>query len=327
MDELDKNLLDILQADFPIKPRPFLGLARQLNCQEEQIIARIGKLKSLGIIRSLGPVFDAARLGYTSALVAAKVPLEKRADFVSQINSLASVSHNYGRKHEFNVWFTLTVRHKESIAATINQLRHQHGIASIYALPAVKTYKIRVQFDFGEPVSEPERTCPVHPDGVVDTEPVWGDDEIQLVRQLQEDMVITPEPFFPIAQRLAVSQECVLETINGWIKTGVIRRFGARIHHLKAGFGGNALAVFQINAHQLDQAGPLLAQYRHVSHCYQRAVVPSWPYNLYAMVHCRSEERLAELVHEMAEKIKPVRHACLVSETEYKKTQVKYFLD
>ena len=327
MDKLDKKLLDILQADFPIEPSPFSSLGRQLNCREEQALKRVHKLKDMGVIRKIGPVFDAAKLGYCSTLAAAGVPSEKLDRFVESVNSIPGVSHNYGRKHEFNVWFTLTTQRKELIDKTINQLREEHGIESVFALPAIKTYKIRVHFDFSEHKQGDNRPCSSKTDDLPETNPVINDFDINLIRQLQEDMTVTNEPFKVIADNLGVAQELVLQKIHHWKDIGVIRRFGARIRHQKAGFRNNAMVVFQVDMDRIDQAGESLSRYRQISHCYQRATVPQWPYNLYAMIHSTSELSLRELITEIVDKMKPSRHDVLLSVTEYKKQSVKYFME
>ena len=109
MNELQRRLLNIIQGRFPIEAGPFAALAAQLDTTEEDIICQVEQLKESGIIRRVGPVFDAAYLGYVSTLVAVQVPSEQIDAFVADVNALPGVSHNYGRDHKFNVWFTLTM--------------------------------------------------------------------------------------------------------------------------------------------------------------------------------------------------------------------------
>ena len=94
MNELQKKLLNVIQGQFPVAPRPFATLAEQLDSNEAEIIDQITQLKQTGIVRRIGPIFDAPRLGYVSTLVAAQVAPERvdarRATGMRMISSIES---------------------------------------------------------------------------------------------------------------------------------------------------------------------------------------------------------------------------------------------
>jgi siroheme decarboxylase len=71
--------------------------------------------------------------------------------------------------------------------------------------------------------------------------------------------------------------------------------------------------------------GAKLAAQRRVSHCYWREPKPSFPYNLYSMVHGRSEEECRELVACMAAEAGVVDYEMLFSLEELKKTSMRYY--
>jgi siroheme decarboxylase len=147
MDERDRALLNEIQAGFPIEPHPYQVLGRRLAMDEKEVLKRIRKLRSTGIIRRIGASIDSRRVGFTSTLLAAKVPREKFDSVVRIINACSGVTHNYQRKHEYNVWFTLiasSARDKERI---IRGLREKTEV-EILELPASRIFKIRVDFKF-----------------------------------------------------------------------------------------------------------------------------------------------------------------------------------
>ena len=76
IDNVDKNLLNIIQAEFPLSREPFAALELRLSINRNEVIQKIERLKSRGIIRLIGPVFNPRRLGYQTTLVAMKVPVE-----------------------------------------------------------------------------------------------------------------------------------------------------------------------------------------------------------------------------------------------------------
>lgn len=325
MNELQKRILNIIQTQLPIERRPFAALAEPLDSDEAEIIEQINQFKRAGIIRRMGAIFDAAHLGYVSTLVAAQVPPEKLDAFVADVNSLPGVSHNYGRNHLFNVWFTLIVPDQAAIDACLADLQKEHGIAHIYSLPAEKMFKIKVRFDFGNSQAkyEDEPSDRVAHEEIA--QPSFSQLQIALIRQLQEDLPLTTEPFAVIAENIDTHVDIVLNQIDDWKSAGLIRRFGAAIRHHQAGFTANGMVVFQIEPEDLDEAGDLLAGYQQVSHCYQRPTTPLWPYNLFAITHCKSQPQLRDLVQQMIAHIKPKKYDILISTAEYKKCNVKYF--
>lgn len=329
MNEVQKKILNIIQTRFPITHRPYAAIAQVLKCEEPEILQQTAELKAQGIIRRIGAIFDAAHLGYCSTLVAAKVPSEKLKEFVDAVNLLPGVSHNYGRAHAFNVWFTLTVSNPRLLEDILHDLRHVFQVTELYSLPAERLFKINVNFDMDDnrsiPVSPP---APSPLPGAIPPlmEPL-SQQQIALVRQLQEDLPVLAEPFQWAADQIPLPMEKLLGQIVQWQQSGLIRRFGATLQHQKAGFNVNAMIVFEVSPQQLETAGRQLASFPQVSHCYQRPTAPDWPYRLFAMSHCRTEEELQKLVAQMVEQIHPLRYDILRTTAEYKKTNVKYFME
>ncbi len=149
MDSIDKKLLDIIQTEFPLTPRPYETLGTALGITEAEALARVRVLKETKIIRRLGANFQSAKLGFRSTLCAAKVPEEKMDVFVETVNSYTGVTHNYLRKHTYNVWFTFIGSSWEKVEATLAEITAKTGIP-ILNLPATKLFKIRVDFKMDE---------------------------------------------------------------------------------------------------------------------------------------------------------------------------------
>jgi ssRNA-specific RNase YbeY (16S rRNA maturation enzyme) len=56
------------------------------------------------------------------------------------------VTHNYLRKHRFNVWFTLIAESEARLADILQEIRETSGATEILSLPAKEVYKIKVDF-------------------------------------------------------------------------------------------------------------------------------------------------------------------------------------
>jgi DNA-binding Lrp family transcriptional regulator len=145
MDTLDKKLLDIIQSDFPLQARPYAVLGEKLGLTEAEVLARVRALKGKNIIRRIGANFQSRKLGWHSTLCAAHVPEERLEAFVAEVNRHPGVTHNYLRRHRFNVWFTFIGESKEAVAEALAGMTAATGIP-ILNLPASKMFKIKVDF-------------------------------------------------------------------------------------------------------------------------------------------------------------------------------------
>ena len=77
-DALDSQLINLLQHEFPLAKEPYRELATRLDTSEDEILTRIRRLKSDGVIREIGPV-NSRMIGLASTLVALRV-LEHAVD-------------------------------------------------------------------------------------------------------------------------------------------------------------------------------------------------------------------------------------------------------
>jgi len=320
IDDADKSLLSAIQADFPVRQGPFEAVAQRCGISHDEVIERVVRLRSSGLIRRIGAVFDSRSLGYASTLVAAQVPAEGLEDVAATVSELPGVTHNYSRRHAYNLWFTLTAQSDQAIDAALEELKRRTGIDDFHSLPALAVYKIRVHFDLNGQAPPPQ-TSPSGP-----TQPL-DEQQKQLVRLLQDDLPATAEPYDEIARQLGWPVERVLEQVRQWLDAGVIRRMGGIVRHRRLGFAANGMAVFDVPADRIDQAGRCLAGRAEVSHCYRRPALPDFPYTLYAMTHGRTADQVTAAVARMAEQIRADRFDVLFSQREFKKVSMRYFME
>ena len=144
----DKNreILNTIQVDFPIDPRPYKILAKKLDLTEDELIKRINQMKEKMLIRRIGGNFSPDKLGYHSTLCAAKVPEDKIALFTKTVNAYSGVTHNYKRDHEFNIWFTFIAPSVEIIKSSLKQIQKITHVETILNLPATRVFKISANF-------------------------------------------------------------------------------------------------------------------------------------------------------------------------------------
>ena len=154
LNKLDKHILNRFQKDIPFVKRPWEAVAEELNIKEDLLLRRVGLLKKRGLIRRISAGFNPRRIGFASTLIAAKVALRNLDKVARKINHYPEVTHNYKRvplfqakgRDEYNLWFTLVAKNKRRIAQIVTQLKKDKDIEAILELPAVRLFKIDVNF-------------------------------------------------------------------------------------------------------------------------------------------------------------------------------------
>lgn len=146
LNDLDRAILNEIQSHFPIESRPYAEVGRRVGASEAEVLARVAAMAEAGIIRRLGANFTSRKLGYTSTLVAARVAPEKLDHFVAVVNRYPGVTHNYLRRHRFNVWFTLIAESEERLNEILAEISAAAEVEEILSLPAQEVFKIKVDF-------------------------------------------------------------------------------------------------------------------------------------------------------------------------------------
>jgi len=321
---MQDELLYQMQHAFPLSQRPFKDLAQTLGSSETEVIEAVRRLKDEGIIRQTSAIFDTKRLGYKSSLVAFKVPEENIEHAAEIINAHPGVSHNYLRNHDYNIWFTMAVApdSKLGLENTIDILKERSGADDAIILPTLKMFKIKVQMDTTGKRAKKEK---VHK--AAHKEIMLTPEYIEVIKALQKDIDINEEPFAGITETLGISHEKLFQIASELKESGVMRRFATILNHRKAGFGANAMSVWSVPEEKGEEVGRQLAEFSAVSHCYLRPRYQNWPYNLFAMVHAKTQEECDSLIEEMARESGLKEYGKLYSTREFKKQRLVYFDD
>jgi len=325
LDSIDKKLLNLVQAEFPLTSEPYSALGQRLGIDGSEVISRIKRLKEEGIIRQIGPVLEARRLGYQPTLVAMRVE-ESELDRTEQlISQHPGVSHGYERDHHFNLWFTLAVPPEVDVMTELKLLTSSLEAKVVFALPAVKVFKIGVYFDMnGECLSMADTMK--QPSGVLVQKAELAQTDRLVINELQQELPLVTVPFNTMAIRLGMNEEHFLAQCQSLLQRGIMRRFGASINHNRAGFKANAMACWIAPPDLVDVAGQKLASLPEVSHCYERQTNSLWQYNLFAMVHSHTREACQKIISDVSHQIGLNDYILLFSTKEFKKTRVKYLV-
>ena len=328
LDEIDKRVMNLMQGRFPLERRPYARVADLAEVPEDEVLRRVQHLIDERIIRQVTPIFDTRALGYSSMLVAAKVDAEHPHRPAQIINSHPGVSHNYLRSHEFNLWFTIATEpdSKLGLDGTLEVLQRLTGAESVRQLPTLTLFKINMDLEMVGDTDALATAAVAAPPRELD--PVeLSELDIAVIRELQGDMPVVPEPYQPTADALGLPVERLLEHLEGMRERGALRRVAAILFHRRAGFSANGMGVWKVPEDRIDEIGPRMAAYRGISHCYQRPTYPDWPYSVFTMAHGRSKEECDAVLDRIAEETGIEERAVLYSSTEFKKVRLLYFTD
>ncbi len=331
MDDLDRELLNAVQWNFPLEPRPFAALGALLGVDEATVRDRVARVKHAGVLRQLSAIFDTRALGYGSSLVAARVDPDRADVAAAVISAHPGVSHNYKRNHAYNLWYTVAVPPGDSIEDHVDVLHRESGAVVTRRLPTLRLYKIGVKLDMtGRTAADaraevleherPERR--EHMDA-----PTLSPLEIATIRIVQEDLPLVERPFAEQAAQLGCSEDDVLSMLASFKERKLMRRFAAVMNHRSAGFKANAMGVWAVPEDRLDELGPTMASFALVSHCYRRPTYEDWPYSVFTMVHGKTARDCESTIAAIRAETGVDEYALLWSVKEYKKTRVRYFTD
>ncbi len=326
MDNLDKEILNEIQWSFPLVTRPFDSIAKKFNTTPEIVKERLNNLKEIGVLRQLSAIFDTRKLGYTSSLVAMEIESDKLEHVASQINRHPGVTHNYERDHEFNLWFTLAVPPGADLKAELDKFNVLQGIKKVRMLPTLQLFKIGVKLDLVD--EKKHDIAPTEEKKEIKNikfEPTEQDKNF--IRELQKNMEIIDEPFVNAANNLGLTENEVFEKMKHYEDIGVMRRFAAILRHRQIGFTANGMIVWKVPEDKISEIGGKLGSFPQVSHCYERPTYPDWPYNVFSMIHCKTQDEAHDVAKTIQDQIHVDDYDILFSTREFKKTRVEYFVE
>lgn len=123
----------------------------------------------------------------------------------------------------------------------------------------------------------------------------------ELIAATQGGLPLVARPYEAVGAMLGVSGELVRERLSAMLESGLIRRIGAVPNHYRLGYTANGMSVWDVDDAQVDALGAQVGALTFVSHCYRRPRhAPTWPYNLFAMLHGRTREEVQAQAAQIA---------------------------
>lgn len=123
-----------------------------------------------------------------------------------------------------------------------------------------------------------------------------------------------------MAKEAGLSQAQLLSVLKRYKNNGLMRRFAAVLNHRKIGLRSNVLVAWKVKKRNIKKVAKILVALPAVTHCYLRESSPSWPYNLYTMIHSSGRSRCLDLVRSISRKVQVRDFRMMFTLREYKKS-------
>lgn len=321
---MEFRLLDEFQRDFPLCSHPFSKIASTLGTDELGLLRHLGQLTAQGKISRIGPVFAPKRVG-ASTLAAMSVATEQLGQIAQIINRFPEVNHNYEREHRYNLWFVVTAVSDDHLQETLKAICHATGHDAL-SLPMEESFHIDLGFGLSGNSDRVRYHCLIGSNVSFSTEPLSPQDR-RLLAALQHGLPLQTDPFQHVAQQTDDTESNVLQRVQAWVQSGVIKRFGIIVRHHELGYTANAMVVHDIPDEEVQQFGQALSQDTAVTLCYRRRrSLPEWPYNLFCMIHGQERAVVEQQIDALRDRcgLMNYPHAVLFSRDRFKQQGARY---
>lgn len=123
----------------------------------------------------------------------------------------------------------------------------------------------------------------------------------RIIEATQAGLPLVPHPYAHVARGLDLTEEDLCARMRTLQDSGVIRRIALAPNHYKLGMTANGMSVWDVADDRLADLGQQVGNLAFVSHCYERPrALPDWPYNLFAMLHGTSRDKVEDLRAQVA---------------------------
>jgi len=137
VDDTDRRLLAAVQPGLPLSPRPFAEIGARLGLDEQEVIARLARLKEAGVIKRFGVVVRHHEVGYgANAMVVWDVPDEQVRTLGHCLAGFDFITLCYQRprrlpRWRYNLYCMIHGQSREQVLAHLEWMVNHCGLQSV----------------------------------------------------------------------------------------------------------------------------------------------------------------------------------------------------
>lgn len=261
-----RRLLAALEGGLPVSTRPFADVGSRVGMTGAEVVAMLRSLRDARAIRRVGVAVSPAALGYRAYLGAMAVPEEKLDESAALLGDIPGVTHAFEMDDRYRLWFVLVTASPVRLEIAESEVAHLVGAADRFRVLPAEEYRVTPAFD-ADGAPEPLRSA------VGVTQP--DADTRALIRLLQGELPLEERPFAALAATLSEcgyssDEQQVLGDTRALLDAGVIGRAVVTVRERHEPWR-LALATW-VNPCHPAEAGPLIAAFPEVLHCFDRRV-------------------------------------------------------
>lgn len=140
------RLVRILQEEFPLTPRPFLEIAKRLECTEEEAIVRTKALQETKALKRISCALYHVSAGFQeNSMVVWDIPEERLQEAGEKAAAFPQVTHCYARERaadfDYNLYTMVHETSKENMDALVGQLKEALQADRYHRLDTIRELK------------------------------------------------------------------------------------------------------------------------------------------------------------------------------------------
>jgi DNA-binding Lrp family transcriptional regulator len=116
----------------------------------------------------------------------------------------------------------------------------------------------------------------------------------EILNLIQTEFSLDSKPFLKIADKLNMTEQKVINTVNRLKKQGYIRRIGGIFNSNKLGYTSLLCAV-EVPEHRIHEVAEFISSYKGVTHNYQR----NNEYNIWFTVTAASQDKIKKFLKDI----------------------------
>jgi DNA-binding Lrp family transcriptional regulator len=145
-DIVDQKIIRRVQDDFPLTRDPYRLMAEEIGISEEELLARLRRMKAMGILRKMGAVLQHKVAGFHgNALCCWRVQEDRVNGVAARMAACSYISHVYMRQtHEkwpYNLYTVFHSHTREECLDLIEAMAKEVGLTEYRVLFSRKNWK------------------------------------------------------------------------------------------------------------------------------------------------------------------------------------------
>lgn len=321
LDGIDRRLLATLKTACLLTLRPYRSLAASVGVAEEDLIARIRRLKA-GPIRQIAGVFDPTRLGYRSAALVMECAPVSAAAFAARASRHPWVVRTSLCDPSGTVWLWLALPDRAELQWEAERIASSRCVRSMVVLPIASVHRAPAERRGAPPAQwrEIERRS--------DVPPPTTEFDRRVIRALQRDLPLSEWAFEELASGLGTSMAArsLVETGRQFVANGWLRRYGAVMRLAHRPESASAIGAWRVPE---TDAPSFASHIARIPGVVESAVLEGcpcwWPYSVVAEVDGHSQQECASVLSTASALAPGWQHAQFHGVHDLKRARPRFF--